>query len=336
MKTAYLSAIGNSASKCALIAIAVTLASCLAVIAYPQDILAEPNRYIEPVPQSIDLDARKVSLGEKLFRDPKLSAGNRLSCASCHQLDAGGDDDLARSTTNNGDPDLMNAPTVFNAGLNFRQGWRGEHESLESQAEAALKNPRHGNTNWSEVLPKLISDARYEKAFGAIYGAVTREAVLDAIATYEKSLITPNAPFDRYLRGEEDAVGSAVKQGYALFKDRGCISCHQGRNIGGNMFQRVGIYASLLTDKRTNRGRFNVTRGTEESPVFKVPSLRNVAVTGPYFHDGSIGSLHEAVRVMARLQLGAEFTELEVSNIVAFLESLTGQYRGESLERSRE
>lgn len=293
-------------------------------------------RYITPIPNALPLDARKVALGEELFNDRRLSAGDKLSCASCHQLEAGGGDNLARSVTNTGEMDALNAPTVFNSAFNFRQSWSGAFRTLEEQAEAAIRNPMHGNTDWPEIIPKLKSDSAFRKRFVAVYNAISRDTVLDAIATFEKSLLTPNAPFDRYLKGEENVISASAKKGYALFVSRGCISCHHGRNVGGNMFQRIGIYAPFNPqDTRTggHRGRFEVTGAEKDRYVFKVPSLRNVAVTGPYFHDGSVETLEEAVKKMAYLQLGIKIPNNDVQHILSFLNSLTGEFRGVSLVR---
>lgn len=291
---------------------------------------------ILPLPLTVDVDPERVTLGELLFNDPRLARNNALPCSSCHQLEQGGDDGLPRSITNNGEPDVVNAPSIFNRAFNFRQTWRGAFRTLEEQAEADLKNPRHAATTWDELLPKLEADAGYLAAFTKLYGAVRKEHVLDAIATYERSLITPNAPFDRYLRGEANAISAEQQHGYALFKSYGCISCHQGINVGGNLFQKFGLFEDYFKLRGSpitpaDLGRFNVTQDERDRHVFRVPSLRNVAVTAPYFHDGSVEQLDRAVRVMARMQLGRIPPPDDVRAIVSFLESLTGEYRGRSL-----
>ena len=290
---------------------------------------------VRPLPRAVDLDARKVALGERLFRDPRLAENGRLACSSCHQLEAGGDDGLSRSVTNNGEPDAVNAPTVFNAAFNHRLTWRGAFRTLEEQAEADLHNPRHAATTWPKLLERIGRDADYRRLFRAIYGrAPDREAVLDALATFERSLITPDAPFDRYLRGERDALTPQQKRGWRYFVDYGCIGCHQGINIGGNLFARFGVFADppgLPGDEKVYLGRFLVTGNKADRYVFRVPSLRNVAVTAPYFHDGSAATLEEAVRRVARLQLGRTLPEEHVADLVAFLHSLTGRWRGRSL-----
>ena len=291
---------------------------------------------IRPLPLAVELNPDRVALGEKLFNDPRLAHNNVLACASCHQLEQGGGDGLPRSVTNNGEPDVTNAPTIFNRAFNFRQTWRGAFRTLEEQAEADLHNPRHAATTWDELLPKLEADAVYAATFIRLYGALRKEHVLDAIATYERSLITPNAPFDRYLRGDVNAINAEQKHGYALFKSYGCISCHQGINVGGNLFQKFGLFEDYFKLRggpltQADLGRFNVTQDEGDRHVFRVPSLRNIAVTAPYFHDGSIDRLDLAVGIMARVQLGRKPPRDDVQAIVAFLQSLTGEYQGRPL-----
>ncbi len=293
---------------------------------------AEP---IRPLPVEPAADTPRVALGERLFNDPLLSRDGRLACASCHQLAQGGDDGLPRSITNSGEPDIVNAPTLFNARYNFRLTWRGAFRTLEEQAEADLRNPRHGATDWPELLPKLRDDPGYRRAFAEVYPqGITRESVLDAIAAFERTLVTPNAPFDRWLRGDATAVGPEVLRGYDLFRSYGCVACHQGMNVGGNMFQKFGVFRQVRHDGDAtplDQGRFGLTGEEADRGVFRVPSLRNVAVTAPYFHDGEVATLDEAIRVMGEAQLGVEIPQPDRALIRAFLESLTGEYRGRSL-----
>jgi cytochrome c peroxidase len=294
---------------------------------------AEP---IAPVPRAVALDANKVRLGEKLFHDVRLSRGDVMACASCHRLAEGGDDNLARSPGIHGKLLDFNTPTVFNAALSFRLNWRGNFRSLEQQIEAVLYDPDLMNTSWEELLPKLRADASYREAFVATYGSGPEPAhVLDALATFERSLITPDAPFDRYLRGERDALEPHAERGYELFKVYGCTACHQGVNVGANLFQKFGIFydpfAGADAVSQADLGRFAVTGKAADRHVFRVPSLRNVALTAPYFHDGSVASLEEAVESMARSQLGRSLSAQEIDLIVAFLRTLTGAYRGRPL-----
>ena len=291
---------------------------------------------IAPLAREVPLDADKVRLGEKLFHDVRLSRGDAIACASCHRLADGGDDNLARSPGIHGKPLAFNTPTVFNAALSFRLNWRGNFRSLEEQIEAVLHDPDLMNTNWEELLPKLRADEAYRDAFEAIYGSGPEPAqVLDAIATFERALITPDAPFDRYLRGERDVLEPHEERGYELFKVYGCTACHQGVNVGGNLFQKFGIFydpfAGAAAVSEADLGRFAITGKDADRHVFRVPSLRNVAITAPYFHDGGVASLEEAVDSMARSQLGRSLTAPEIDLIVAFLRTLTGEYRGRPL-----
>jgi len=291
---------------------------------------------ITPVPSAASLEADKVRLGEMLFHDVRLSRGDVLACASCHLLAEGGDDNRARSPGVDGELLDFNAPTVFNAALSFRLNWRGNFRSLEAQIEAVLLDPDLMNTTWEELLAKLRADQAYRKAFFAAYGSDLAPAhVLDALATFERSLLTPDARFDRYLRGERDALGTEEERGYELFKTYGCIACHQGVNVGGNLFQKFGIFYEPFSPRgamtEADLGRLAITGNEADRHVFRVPSLRNVAVTAPYFHDGRAASLEEAVEAMGESQLGRTLTEQEIDLIVAFLRTLTGEYQGQPL-----
>jgi cytochrome c peroxidase len=294
---------------------------------------AEP---ISPVPSGEALDAAKLVLGEKLFRDPVLSGNGTLACTSCHWLDKGGDDRRDFPLGLDGRPLDFNSPSIFNVGLNFRLNWRGNFRMLEEQNEAVLLDPRLMGTSWPDVLAKLQADPSYDSPFDAAYGAKpTRESVLDALATFQRSLLTPNARFDRYLLGDRKAVTETEERGYGLFKSYGCIACHQGQNVGGNLFQKFGIFSDPPGGKASlteaDLGRFTITGREEDRQVFRVPSLRNVAVTAPYFHDGRTASLTEAVEIMGRSQLGRELPRQDVEAIVQFLGTLTGEYRGRPL-----
>jgi cytochrome c peroxidase len=295
------------------------------------------NEPIVPLPLTVDVDPAKVRLGKRLFHDVRLAHDNRMACATCHRLAEGGADGLPRSLGRDGKPLDFNSPTVFNAALNFRQGWRGNYRTLEEQAEAGFLDPQGMNTNWQELLAKLRADPDYREAFAASYrGDLQPAQVLDAIAVFERSLLTPNARFDRYLRGQHDALTEEEKHGYQLFKAYGCVACHQGVNVGGNLFQKFGIFQDNFAERgnttKADLGRFTITGDKRDRYVFRVPSLRNVAVTAPYFHDGGAPTLKKAVAVMARTQLGRTLTEAEISLIVQFLHTLTGEYQGRSLE----
>lgn len=288
---------------------------------------------ILPIPLEIDVDWDRVALGQRLFHDPQLSQDGSLACVSCHDLERGGDDGLPRSRTNDGSPGVINAPTVFNSALNFRLGWRGNYRRLSDQIEADLNDPKLLNTSWGELLPKLQADAGYAVDFERVYeNGITRDNVLDALSAFNRSLLTPNARFDQYLRGRKDALSEDEKRGYRIFKSFGCVSCHQGMNVGGNLFQKVGIFKDYFASRGNVReidfGRFLDTGAERDLFVFRVPGLRNVAVTAPYFHDGSVDRLDDAVRKMAKFQLGELLTNEETSLIVLFLRTLTGAYAG--------
>lgn len=292
---------------------------------------------IEPLPLTISHDPARVALGEKLFYDPRVSHDGKMSCGSCHITARGGSDGLPRSINNDGKPGELNAPTIFNLAFNHRLTWSGRFRSIEAQTVAVLHNPTHINTSWAELLPKLESFREYSELFRKAYaGGLRQDNVIDAIASFERSLITPNAPFDRYLRGEAAALGAEEARGYALFKSYGCIACHQGVNIGGNLFQKFGQFEDYFARRggpltKADLGRYAVTGREQDRHVFRVPSLRNVAVTAPYLHDGSVATLDEMVRLMARVQLGRSLPEQDVRAIVRFLHTLTGEFRGRSL-----
>lgn len=288
-----------------------------------------------PLPLSLPLDERKVVLGRQLFHDVRLSSDETVSCASCHPLDAVGVDRRSVSVGVAGRQGSANAPTVFNSGFNFRQFWDGRAASLEEQIDGPLQHPAEMAGNWPRTLDLLRSDSDYRSQFLALYPAgITEHSVKDAIATFERSLITPNSRFDRYLRGDNAALTVDERAGLQLFKDIGCISCHQGVNLGGNMYQKLGVfedYYAVGASKASDQGRFNITHQEEDRYFFKVPGLRNVALTAPYLHDGSAPSLADVVGIMARYQLGRVINPEELARLVAFLGSLTGEYQGRPL-----
>jgi len=295
-----------------------------------------PQEPIQPIPLQVALNDTKVKLGEKLFHDRRLSHDNSVSCADCHNLETGGTDRRRRSIGINGAESSVNTPTVFNSGFNFRQFWDGRAETLEDQIDGPINSPHELASNWQEVGAKLSASPDYVAAFEAAYqDGINPDNIRDAIATFERSLYTPNARFDQFLRGDSEALSEAEKAGYHLFKTYGCIRCHQGINIGGNLFQTFGVMGNYFTDRgnmtKADLGRFNVTGEEHDRHVFKVPSLRNAAVTPPYFHDGSATRLEDAVTIMATYQLGRKLDPSEVDLIVQFLQTLTGTYKEKPL-----
>ncbi len=314
-------------------------------IAEPRDRVGENAAYREasigrepllPLLPAPPLPPEQVALGEKLFHDTRLSRDNSLSCASCHDLGKGGTDRSRFSVGINGAVGDVNAPTVFNVGLNIAQFWDGRARSLEEQAAGPIHNPIEMGSNWDEVMVKLRADRDYPALFRRVYAdGISAANIAEAIAVFQRSLVTPNARFDRHLRGEKNQLSRDELEGYRRFVNLGCASCHQGAGIGGNMFQRFGVMGDYFKDRAPSKvdlGRFNVTGLEEDRHVFKVPSLRNVDVTAPYFHDGSASSLADAVRIMGKYQLGKELSGEEVRLIVAFLHSLTGEWRGRVLQ----
>lgn len=289
------------------------------------------NSAISPLEIPNNLNDDKIRLGERLFHDVRLSSDNSISCESCHHLKTGGADVFPRSFGVSGAEGSINTPTVYNAGLNLAQFWDGRAKTLEDQMDGPIHNPVEMASNWKEVIEKLKSDLNYVDVFSKIYNhdAISETHIKDAISTFERSLVSINSPFDRFLKGDKSALSQEAKQGYERFQALGCISCHQGANIGGNMFQVLGVFNNYFQNRKNiskvDLGRFNVTGLTKDRYTFKVPSLRLVALTAPYFHDGSIKTLPKAVRAMGIYQLGRRLSNEEVRLIVAFLRSLTGE-----------
>ncbi len=290
---------------------------------------------ILPIPLKIPHDEQKALLGEKLFHDKNLSPNN-VACATCHQLDKAGIDQLAQSINVKGGYDEMNTLTIFNSVFNFRHSWTGNFKTLEEQLNGVIHNPKHMNSSWSFIKNYLKKQKHYQQAFQKLFSnGITRKNIEDVFIHFEKTLITPNAPFDRYLRGDTNALSEEQKKGYQLFNSYGCIACHQGINIGGNLFARFGIYENPFKEqKKLNKidwGRFSLTQNPQDKHVFRVPSLRNVAKTAPYFHDGRAKSLKAAIKAIGLAQLGREIPQADILMLEAFLHSLTGQYKGNSL-----
>ncbi len=285
---------------------------------------------IKPIPEQIDVDPGKVELGRALFHDTRLSKDGTISCASCHDLASGGDDGRRVSIGVDGKLGMINSPTVFNAGFNFKQFWDGRSDTLEDQADAPIQSAIEMGSIWPDVVAKLYMDEGYPQQFEAIYpDGITRTAIKDAIAEFVRSLITPNGRFDRWLRGDTAALTREEERGYRLFKQYGCVSCHQGVNVGGNMFQVFGVLNDYfrrrgnITD--ADLGRYAVTGNEEDRHAFKVPSLRMAAMTAPYLHDGSAATLRDAVDAMFEFQLGREAPEQDKDDIVAFIKTLAGE-----------
>jgi len=293
---------------------------------------------IQPLPEGIALNEEKVVLGNRLYHDTRLSGDNSVSCATCHDLAKGGTDQTPTSTGIGGAVGPINAPTTYNSGLFLRQFWDGRAADLEEQAAGPVHNPNEMGSNWDEVIPKLEEDPAYVEAFAALYPdqGITGDSIVDAIAVFERSLITPNSRFDRFLKGDGEAITEQELRGYELFKSIGCANCHVGAAVGGQSFERMGLKADYFADrgniKEVDAGQFNFTEKEGDRFKFKVPTLRNIAVTFPYFHDGQTADLKDAVLIMSKYQEGRQLSDEEADLIVAFLKTLTGEYRGEALQ----
>jgi cytochrome c peroxidase len=294
---------------------------------------------IFPIPQEIESDAAKVELGEALFFDVRLSKDKNIACSTCHQLTAGGDDNVALGISTSAEQHIINTPSVFNARYNFRQNWDGSNKTLQDQIKSVMSNHHEFNSQWSDIVARLSQDEKFNKDFNQTYkNGVTKSNIIDAIVEFENTLITPNSRFDRYLRNEENVLTKNEIDGYKVFKDLGCISCHQGINIGGNLYQKFGVFYNYLAErgdiKQVDYGRMNETSRQSDAFVFKVPSLRNIAVTAPYLHDGSAETIEQAIIIMGRTQLGKKLTEQEIFLIKSFLNTLTGEYKNKRLDEA--
>lgn len=301
------------------------------------EFIAEP---VQPLPLTVSLNPEKVALGKSLFLDTRLSGDNTIACASCHDLTKGGTDQAQVATGIQGHQGPINSPTVYNAVYNLAQFWDGRAEDLQAQAEGPVANPMEMGEHWDNVVRKLKQVSQYNDAFARLYpeSGLTKASVTDAIAVFEKSLITPNSRFDQYLKGDTEILSQEEKAGYALFKTSHCTSCHFGPVLGGMSYEKMGRskdYFKLRGGKLTKAdyGRYNVTNNESERFFFKVPVLRNIELTFPYFHDGSVNELTEAVRIMGLVQLGIHFKEDEIQKITAFLKTLTGEYHGVNLTK---
>lgn len=286
-----------------------------------------------PLPQlsPASVQSSKAALGERLFHDPRLSQDNSLSCASCHDLKEGGMDGRITAWGVGGQRGPVNVPTVLNAGFNIAQFWDGRAKDLQEQAAGPIQNPIEMASSWPQVLGKLNHDEALRSAFSAVYpDGLSPDNITDAIAQFEKGLTTPDSPFDRYLRGDTRALTQQQQHGLTLYQQHKCGSCHTGVNLGGQSFERMGRWADYFHDRgsvtEADYGRFNVTHRERDRYRFKTPTLRNVGQTGPWLHDGSASSLTEVVKLMLKYQVGVILPENDVNDLVALLESMSGQY----------
>ncbi|CAL1238870.1 cytochrome-c peroxidase [Candidatus Methylocalor cossyra] len=294
-----------------------------------------------PEPADNPSTPAKVELGKMLYHDVRLSANGVLSCNSCHNVMLGGEDNRGGSIGVKDQRGGRSAPTVWNAAFNSVQFWDGRAPSLEAQAKGPVTNPiEMGMKNWEEVIARLKAIPGYAQAFAAAFGspdAITPDNVAKAIAAYERTLITPNSPYDRYVAGDKSALTEQQVRGMNTFAEVGCIGCHSGPAFNGptlpegtGFFQKFPTYQDAALEGQygftTDLGRFEVTKNDADKHLFKVPTLRNVALTSPYFHNGKVRRLEDAVKIMAKLQLNKELTPAQTSDIVAFLNALTGEF----------
>ncbi|HJD44713.1 MAG TPA: cytochrome-c peroxidase [Candidatus Paenalcaligenes intestinipullorum] len=287
---------------------------------------AQQNEPIKPIPPAEVTDKAKVELGKKLFFEPRLSKSGFISCNSCHNLSRGGSDNLPTSIGDNWQQGPINSPTVLNSSLNLAQFWDGRAANLQEQAGGPIANPMEMAFTHELAIGLLTSIPAYVEEFETVYGTkeITIDEVTDAIAAFEETLVTPDSRFDLWLNGDQNALTKQEIAGYQLFKASGCVACHNGVNVGGASYQKMGVVEPYTTENKAE-GRAAVTGVDADRFNFKVPTLRNVEMTYPYFHDGAVDTLTEAVDIMGRLQLGRHFTKEENAQIVAFLKTLTGK-----------
>ena len=291
-----------------------------------QGAFAEEDYRIKPIPVVQEINLAMVELGKKLYFDPRLSKSGFISCNSCHNLSMGGTDNIKTSIGHNWAQGPINAPTVLNSSLSVAQFWDGRAADLKEQAGGPIANP--GEMAFTHVLAVdvLQSIPQYVREFKQVFGEDTTidiDQVTDAIAEFEKTLVTPNSRFDHFLMGDINALTVQERAGYKLFLDSGCAACHNGPALGGTSFQKMGIIEPYVTANPAE-GLAAVTGKDADRFKFKVPTLRNVELTYPYFHDGEAATLEEAVDIMGRLQLGRKYSASETDSIVAFMKTLTG------------
>lgn len=306
---------------------------------YNDSLTAErANEPVRPIDQKLEFDEAKAALGFALYHDPRLSIDNTVSCASCHELANAGVDNHQYSHGVNDQLGGVNAPTVYNAVYNFVQFWDGRAQTLADQAAGPPLNPvEMASESFDQIIEKLKADSSFAKAFTEVYpDGLTQANITDAIEQFERTLITPNSAFDKWLKGDNSALTAEEINGYELFKKYDCATCHVGQNLGGLSYELMGhrrdyFAARGLELTHEDNGRFKETGLERDRHRFKVPGLRNVEHTWPYYHDGTRETLEEAVRDMGRYQSDVELTDKETAAIVSFLKTLTGEHNGTAI-----
>lgn len=311
---------------------------------YPNPLAAAEfaNEPIRPIPDKVDYDPRKAALGDLLYHDTRLSADGTVSCATCHGLNTAGVDNEQYSKGIKGQRGGVNAPTVYNSVFNFVQFWDGRAATLAEQAGGPPLNPvEMGCKSFDEIVARLSADKAFAAKIRAVYPEGLNQATItDAIAEFEKTLVTPNSPFDLYLKGDKKAMTAEQIEGYKLFKEYNCATCHAGVNMGGLSYELMGQRENYFEDRKLTKksgltdgdnGRWAQTHVERDRYRFKTPTLRNVALTYPYYHDGSVKTLKEAISKMAEFQVGRKISDEDNAKVESFLRALTGKYQGKTL-----
>lgn len=287
---------------------------------------APRNEPVKPIQPAVVTEPAKVALGKKLFFEPRLSMSGIISCNTCHNLSLGGTDNLKTSIGHKWQAGPVNSPTVFNSSLSIAQFWDGRAANLKEQAAGPIQAEIEMAMPHTLAVDVLSSIPGYLELMQQVYGSpeVNLDRITDAIAAFEETLVTPNSRFDQWLMGDDNAITAKELAGYQLFKNSGCVACHNGEALGGTSFQKMGLVAPYETTSPAE-GRSAVTGKDKDRFSFKVPTLRNVELTYPYFHDGEAATLEEATDIMGRLQLGRQYSPEEIDMLVAFMKTLTGE-----------
>lgn len=302
---------------------------CIGLLSIGHVYAADNTASVFPLPSPSSPGTKLNELGKYLYEDKVFSDKYIFSCNSCHSLEKSGVDHLPVYIGVNKIPGNYNTPTTLNAKLNFRQFWNGRVKSLSEVIDNHIADNTIFNNTWENILKRLNNNETYTDLFKQNYlqGEVSSENVKNALLVFLSNLVTPKSPFDQYLNGHQDAISDNAKQGFELFQKYGCVTCHEGANLGGNLFQKLGIYKDYYYQKKykpADLGLYTFTKKEEDKFFFKVPSLRNVALTAPYLHDGSISTLQEMIQIMGIYQVGQTIPDDDIALIINFLESLNG------------
>lgn len=316
-----------------------SLVTALALTCFSSIVFSQALPTVAPAPADNPTTTKKVALGKMLFHDPRLSSNGTISCASCHNTMLGGEDNRGGSVGVGGQVGGRSAPTVWNAAFNKVQFWDGRAASLEEQAAGPVTNPiEMGMKNWNQVVVRLKTIAGYRQAFETVFGknAISKKNVTKAIAAYERTLITPNSAYDQYVKGRKSAMTAPQIRGMKKAVELGCTGCHSGPAFNGRGgFRKFPVFShgSLQAQYRLkkDKGLAEVTGKKEDEHFWKVPTLRNIALTAPYFHNGKVKTLNKAVKLMAKLQLNKNLSDEDIADIVAFLDTLTGKFPKQSM-----